>query len=521
MAPTSSTTGRALVERNIVGIAFYSSEDYQRASAKVRAEDFADSRLRVLWTVIGDLAERGVAGELGALSVELTRSQRLDDAGGVDFISEVLGAVPDSAHLDDWCLNLRQLRVREALAKSTDKLAAEARGKGQLAGLVSDLQELTEQVEAASKTGVSRLPVMTLDEILSAPEDQMAWLIRELLPRQGVIALGGKQKQGKTLLAQQIGLSIVSNHEALGRDVDNDGAVVFVGLEGSRASFIERIKKQCRGLEIPTNGLPFHLITRPKRERLTIGSPLWTELEALCAAVKPVFVVIDPLVWISDSPESDNDEMSRKVMLPLQQFSVRHDCLVLVIHHLSKPTGDGKAQAPDPGEFTGALADKFRGASSITAGTDGNLVFELLKDENTYRLYAELRDAPGSITYLRRDADSLIYQVTDAPAQQQIKSSRKVTPDKLITWLAANQGEGVAVNEVVAGLDVAWATASAALKAAEDAGQVIRAKVGSRFRFKLAPGVEVPASAPDPRAPARSGGGDYWPAPDPDEDLFD
>ena len=506
--PVPASDYRAQLERSLVSIVLWSVADWERAARAIGPEDLADPRLRTIFEVVGQLAARGGADlDPGAVALELQRLNRLDDAGGSRFIGEVATADPDPRRLDQRCAELRAEIARERLAEQARTLAGRLgdRSAG-LPGAIDTLDAMRAAVESAAQPAGSRLPVTALAEILTTTPDPMAWLIPSLLPKQGVVVLGGKQKQGKTLLAQQLALCVAGFREVLGREVATPGPVVFVGLEGSRNSFLERIQKQVAALEIAADA-PFHLITRPKRELLTIGGDLWRDLEALCAAINPVLVVIDPLAWISDSPESDNDEMARKVMLPLQQFAVRHDTLVLVIHHLSKPTGDAKHQAPDPGEFVGIIADKFRGATAITAGTDGNLVLELLKDAQTLRLYGEFRDAPTQTLYLRRDPTTLVYEPTSMPSEQ-VKESLQTQATglpQLLHWLVANppaQGaEGAPIQPIAAGLGIAWGTTRRLLEEGVRTGQVVRTTVGSRFLYRAAPGA-LPTPASAERAPS-------------------
>lgn len=509
----TSNPNRETIERNIVALVFGLPSLYEAASASVGPDWFVDRRLSTLFGVFGELFERkGGDFTPDDLLVELTASQRLKDAGGEAFLMELAGSSNlDQRSLPDWIRNLAMVRAREKLATQSEGLAIAARTGKSLSTLVADMEDLTEEVKIVGNSGASRLPVMTLDEIMAAPADSMEWLVEGMLPRQGVIVLGGKQKQGKTLLAQQMSLSVVDNLEVLGHEVDNPGPVVFVGLEGSRGSFITRIQGQCRGLGISTAGLPFHLITRPKRELPTINSPLWMELEALCAAIHPRMLVIDPLIWISSADESDNAAMARTVMLPLQQFAVRHDCLVLIVHHMKKPAGEDKGKAPSANEWQGGLADKIRGASAITAGTDGNLVFEEIEG-GIYRLAGELRDAPQFICYLRRDPDTLIYELTDAPSKPSSNATANLTD--IVFVLGANKSpRGMTIGEIAETAGCSWATAKAAIGRAEKAHQVINEKVGSRFYFRLAPGVTAPA--PEPPLPPEPL--DILPY---DEDLF-
>jgi hypothetical protein len=502
--PTSPAPDyRTQLEQSLVSIVLWSGADWERAARSIGPEDIADPRLRVIFEVVGQLVARGSTDlDPATVALELDRLHRLEDAGGSRFVGEVATSNPDPRRLDQRCTELRAEIARERLAEQAKTLAGRLgdRAAG-LPGAIDTLDAMRSAVESAAQPAGSRLPVTALAEIMTTTPDPMAWLIPNLLPKQGVVVLGGKQKQGKTLLAQQLALCVAGFREVLGREVATPGPVVFVGLEGSRNSFLERIQKQVGALEIAPDA-PFHLVTRPKRELLTIGSDLWRDLEALCAAINPVLVVIDPLAWISNSPESDNDEMARKVMLPLQQFAVRHDTLVLVIHHLSKPTGDAKHQAPDPGEFVGIIADKFRGATAITAGTDGNLVLELLKDAQTLRLYGEFRDAPTQALYLRRDPTTLVYEPTSIPSEQVKESfqTQKTGIPQLLSWLVANQpadsAEGVMIQPIAAGLGIAWGTTKRLLDEAGQAGQVARSKVGSRYCYRVAPGVSLPSPSP-------------------------
>ena len=501
-----SVSYRIELERSILAIVMWDAEKLTQATTKLDLTSFADPRHAVIFKTLQAMAAAGSDLDASLVVLELKRLGQIDAAGGDQFVVALSvdagGSDPRRLAflIKNLVVELHRSKTLLDLQSITQRSASGVEDlKTVLADALSKLSTRSDEIDSQ----VQRLPIMTLDEILSTPPDPDAWLIRGILPQQGVIVLAGLPKQGKTLIAQQWGLSIASNQETLDREIVKTGPVVFVGLEGSRNSFLTRIQMQCAGLGISNKGIPFHLITRPKRELLKINGPLWNELEATCAAVKPAMVVIDPLTWISDSDENNNDEMSRQVMLPLQQFAVRHDCLVLVIHHMKKPSSDEKA--PDAGDFVGNLATKIRGASAIVGGSDGNFSFELMmgkggiQNTQTYRLVGDMRDAPGFTGYLRRDPTTLLYELTVAPAEQARETFDSSDPmPKLVKWMAANAGTKAKAKTIgelsdkQTGLGFAWATAKKHLETAFAKGLIEKGQDGSRWVYWLAAGTVVP-----------------------------
>lgn len=489
------------LERTVLASMLFTAEFGKHGTELLKSQDFADPMLRLIFETAVTTIAGGKRGTLLDVSFELKRTGAAIEPAFLTDLSQA--AQPMTlADFEQRIADLHELRLRESVAAKAETLKAVSTDHTQpIAALTTALDDLGGAVQVAtrSRAGGSALEVLSLDALLSANPDPQAWLISHLLPRQGVIVLGGRIKEGKTLLALQTSLCVAANREPwAGAEIGRPGPVIFVGQEGSRNSFVERIQRQCKALGISDSGLPFHLITRPKRERLVIGGDLWLELEALCSSVKPVLVVFDPLTWLSDADENANDEMSRMVMLPLQQFAARHDTLVLVIHHVSKPTSETRGKAPDPKEYVGSLADEFRGASAIASGSDGNILWKEFQQHECFRLAAELRDSGDLIAWFTRSPSSLVYEVTEAPiSENETLKQRALSEASLITWLAS-QSDAVSVDAVHNHFQVAWQTASKAVKEGIASGVVIEEKAasGGRIRYRIAPGVQVPAPIP-------------------------
>src|SRR5262249_36239393 len=99
-------------------------------------------------------------------------------------------------------------------------------------GGIADLDALAEKAPI-SRPHSQGLELLSLREILAAPEDPIRWLVADLLPQGGLSVLAGKPKAGKSTLARALALSVAQGKPFLGRSVAQ-GGVVYLALEEKR-----------------------------------------------------------------------------------------------------------------------------------------------------------------------------------------------------------------------------------------------------------------------------------------------
>jgi AAA domain len=183
------------------------------------------------------------------------------------------------------------------------------------------------------------------------------WLVKGLLPRQGVAAFFGAKSSFKSFAAQDLNFHIAAGWNWAGRRVEQ-AAVVYIAAEGSAG-----LRKRKAGFELYhgerlPERVPFHLISAAPNLGTAKG-----DLDALIASivsagVSPGAVTIDTVSQTLGSAEENGAGMIQ-LIANAQALSERFGCLVLLLHHAGLTE-----------------TDRLRGHSSLGCALDALMYFE-------------------------------------------------------------------------------------------------------------------------------------------------
>ena len=167
-------------------------------------------------------------------------------------------------------------------------------------------------------------------KVIPLPEQ----LIEDLLPRKGVTLVYGKQKSGKTIFAVQTAVAIASGKALFDYyRIKRPGGVLVCEQDDpdGRAS----IRQILDASRVPSE-IPFWLI--PRHEGLAIDHDLVEGLAKRIAQDRLVAIVLDSYTALRASQPHGVDIVkfeSEQVSL-LDRLGKEHDCLILLLHHISK-----------------------------------------------------------------------------------------------------------------------------------------------------------------------------------------
>lgn len=212
------------------------------------------------------------------------------------------------------------------------------------------------------------------------------------VPKCGVTVLAGAPKVGKTMLAMQ-------------RALESRVPTLLIIEEGSRAGIAYRLRVQADALGI-TNP-PIQLI---HRQGIKLDNRQHVQrIRDLVKRTQPELVVFDPLNRLHGADENRPTQMT-PVMDALASIAYEHNCAVVALHHLAKPSMERAG---------GSIWDRFRGATSIRSGTDANLALDGNSADHVH-FVGEFRDADPISTYLDLDRETLLFsdaEPADAPSK--------------------------------------------------------------------------------------------------------
>jgi AAA domain len=181
--------------------------------------------------------------------------------------------------------------------------------------------------KANDKGQSTRFTIKRFEDI--KPSTAPNYLVRGLLPREGLATIWGPPKSGKSFVAFDIAMHIALGRNYRGRKV-RQGTVVYLALEGG-AGFSSRVEAwRQRHLANYSERVPFHLIDVPL--------DLIAEHGALIAAIReqvedaPAAVFVDTLNRALVGDENSPVDMA-KLIKACGALELAFGCLVPMIHH--------------------------------------------------------------------------------------------------------------------------------------------------------------------------------------------
>ena len=195
-----------------------------------------------------------------------------------------------------------------------------------------------------------RLAPVPFDQI--QPATSTPYLVRSLIPREGLAVAWGPPKCGKSFWAFDVMMHVALGWEYRGHRVDQ-GPVVYVACEGA-LGFRARVEAfRQRHLAEDTSDVPFYLVP------VTIGLvedhlELIPSIQSVLGGTNPVAVVMDTLNRSLRGSESSDEDMGNYIKAA-DAVREAFGCAVLVIHHC------------------GHEATRPRGHTSLTGACDAQI----------------------------------------------------------------------------------------------------------------------------------------------------
>lgn len=202
---------------------------------------------------------------------------------------------------------------------------------------------------------------MSLKELFNTKFPKAKWVIKDLIPLNGITIISGAPGSYKTWIALEIARSIASKKSFLDIFSCKYKKNILLVDEENHPSYIQ---DRFQLLQVQPS-LPINLLTQ---ENLCITKESQRkQLLDICEERSIGLIVFDSLIRISDAEENDAKQMAN-VFRCIRDFT-KKDITVIVIHHDRKENADYKSSAKS----------RLRGSSDILASIDSLLS---LKEQN-------------------------------------------------------------------------------------------------------------------------------------------
>ena len=379
-------------EEAVVGSLLIDGDSFVRISSLIKPEDFYRERNQLCYAACRSLFERNEAIDQVTLARELSRTNQLESAGGMAYLSHLVSVTPTSAHSEHYAQLVARTSTMRTLIDAasrisvigyddTDDVDATLRqaedilfgvrtGQPQRGFLplrqIYD-QYLEERAAVADPLLASDTPMLTgyndLDELLGG------------MQRSDMIVLGARPAMGKSTLAINVAINAAQ-----------DGATVGVfSLEMSREQLALRIL--AADAQIDSHRLRLGLVTEADEQRITDSIGRLSELP----------------MYIDDTPFQGMVEMRSKA----RRLSLEHGLDLLTVDYLQLIEGRGKGgdnRVQEVSEISRSLKGMARDLN-ICVLTCSQLNRGVTNRTSHRPMLSDLRDS-GSI---EQDADVVMF----------------------------------------------------------------------------------------------------------------
>lgn len=263
--------------------------------------------------------------------------------------------------------------------------------KEELTALVKATPILT-RAEASSGSKSSGLVLTSLKDLFREPEEQVDYLVENLLPAGGFSLLAAKPKAGKSTLARNLALTVAQGKSFLGRDTQKS-AVIYLALEEKRSE----VKKHFKDMGATGDEEIYIFAAAAPVDALE-------QVRAVTEEKKPGLIIIDPLFRFTRVKDGNDYVQVTGALEPLLTLARETNAHVLCVHH----TGKGERDS----------GDSILGSTAIFAAVDTALV---MKRSDRYRTIQSIQrygeDLPESV--LRFDTETRTITLGESKEQEE------------------------------------------------------------------------------------------------------
>jgi len=345
------------LERAVLGAVLLNPAHWPQI-AVLRPDDFLLDAHRKIFGRMLDLAESSLPIDTVTLVNALDRRKELQAIGDVGYVSSLMDGVPDRPldSVEHYVVEVLRYAGLRRICHVADSIRQQA---DDTAATIADLRrQLIETArEAARYEAEPGLRITQMEDIpdpFSCSSEEIGWIVRGLIPAQGITIIAGEAGSGKTWLALTLARAMTFGDDFLGRRTQKN-KVLYLDRENPLSLIRDRLQVLFGGA---SEFRPWGLWCSD--EPPMIGDPRLLEF-----ARKGPVLIIDSMIRFHSADENSATQMA-PVMASLRELATV-GASVVVLHH--KPKSE---------------TSSYRGSSDIVAGADA--AFALVKRDGLLEL---------------------------------------------------------------------------------------------------------------------------------------
>jgi len=350
------------VEEATIGCVLIDPDCYIELKGILKPADFYKRRLGWLWQAFENIQDRGEPLDFITIESELTRMGRLEEIGGMPYLTSLLNTSPTSLHALTYSQAVKEFAIKRRMIEAANEIATLAYSPRSTAE-----QTVTRALEIIqdNTTGTNKRYVVNNASDALAPEEPVKWIVDGLIYDKSVTVLYGEGGAKKTYAAMFLAACVASGSN-WGDYKTHKTRVLFIDEENGDSEMHRRAGECLRGaLANETADLryislaAFHLDDRLDESILT------NEIIAQGAGL----VIFDSFTEIMTGDENSKQD-TQPVFSALRRIVAKTGCAIIIIHHSNKQSG-------------------FRGSTVIKNAPDIFIRIDSDLDSNYVNFYVE------------------------------------------------------------------------------------------------------------------------------------
>ena len=243
-------------ERSLLGSILIDDEVIVDVADKISSTDFYEPGHQLIYEAMVRLYQKHSPVDILTLSNELKSTKRIDDVGGLEYLSDLTNYVPSAAHAIEYASIVREASIRRNLTKAGERITNLAFKTDQ------DVQQVLSLAEAslyAVNQESQQTEMQSMELLLSDAFEKMTYLhqnkdklrgvqtgFKDLdkmtagLQKSDLIILAARPAMGKSTLAQNIAFNVAMREKK---------TVLFFSLEMSNAQVVDRMISEASGVD--------------------------------------------------------------------------------------------------------------------------------------------------------------------------------------------------------------------------------------------------------------------------------
>ncbi len=315
-------------EQAVLGMMIFSEQAFIRGLAVLQPESFYPSAHRLIFAALVALSDSGKSPDLILVTDTLREAGQLDAAGGAGYVTELHKGTFSDATFDHFLEILQRDARKRALVDLSLELQVKA-PNGELPETTVDWARAKLEAIAALDSGHDVTGLVPAAELKNEP---VTYLVEGLIPRGMLALLSGRDKRGKTLLAQEIVRSVLTGKQFLGHFTVQQCPVAAFFLDDPEGLTSERLHV------LGIHDHPDLYVSTSKRADLENPEVFLREIAVAAKKRGTVLIVLDALyLFVPHGRDTANDQARMApVMGQLNWLAETTGAAILLIAHDAK-----------------------------------------------------------------------------------------------------------------------------------------------------------------------------------------